>query len=196
MKDTSEAKKSTPVAKTAKKPRQITASYLENAGKFYLERFPASASHFRAVMLRKIRRSCLAHPGQNYDDCAALLDQVVEKFCELGFLDDRALTRGLLTSYRQRGWSQRRIRATMAAKGLDGELIDTQMGEQSEEESSDLIAAARFMRRKRLGPFATGEAKPDKWLGSLGRAGFDYEISRRALAMTRDEAEEILRSAD
>lgn len=196
MKDTPEAKKSSPAAKTVKKPRKITQSYLENAGKFYLEKFPASVGHFRLIMGRKIRKSCLAHPDQPPEDCAAILDAVVEKFIRLGFLDDKALTRGLLTSLRQRGWSQRKIRASLAVKGLDVDLVDEQMSEQDDTESSDLIAALRWVRRKRIGSFATGEAKPEKWLASLGRAGFDYGTARHALAMGREEVEDILRKVD
>lgn len=196
MKDTPEAKKSSPAAKTVKKPRKITQDYLENSGKFYLEKFPASVEHFKLVMTRKIRKSCLAHPEQNLAQCAQLLDAVAEKFVRLGFLDDQALTRGLLTSYRTRGWSQRKIKATLAMKGLSADIIEDYMSDQSESDSSDLTAALRWARKKRMGCFATGEPKPDKWLSSLGRAGFDYGTARRALTMSREEAEDILSAAD
>lgn len=196
MKDTSEAKKSTPAAKTVKKPRKITQDYLENAGKFYLEKFPASVEHFKLVMTRKIRKSCLAHPEQNPAQCALLLDAVAEKFVRLGFLDDQALTRGLLTSYRTRGWSQRKIKATLAMKGISADVIDEFMSAQSESDSSDLTAALRWTRKKRMGCFASGDPKMDKWLSSLGRAGFDYGTARRALTTAREEADNILREVD
>lgn len=98
--------KSTPTdkspAKTVKKPRKITAEYLENAGKILSEKFPASISHFKLVMGRKIYKSCQAHADQNAADCQKLLDGVVDKFVGLGFLNDDALIKAAwstLTSY-------------------------------------------------------------------------------------------------
>lgn len=198
MKDTLAAKKSSPAVKTAakepKKPRKITESYLENAGKFYLEKFPASAKHFKMIMTRKIRKSCQAHPDQDLAQCQTMLDSVVEKFVRVGFLNDEALTKGLLYSYKQRGWSQRKIRATLITKGLGADLIEDGMADR--DSSSEINAALRLVRRKRLGAFATTEAKPDKWLAALGRAGFDYETARKALNMSKEEIEDILRQLD
>jgi regulatory protein len=198
MKDTLAVKKSTPAVKTAakepKKPRKITESYLENAGKFYLEKFPASIRHFRMIMTRKIRKSCQHHPDQDLAQCQTLLDNVVEKFVRLGFLNDEALTKGLLYSYKQRGWSQRKIKATLITKGLAGDLVEEGMADH--DSGSEINAAVRCVRRKRLGAFATGEAKPEKWLAALGRAGFDYETARKALSMSKDEIEDILRNLD
>lgn len=198
MKDTLAVKKSTPAgkspAKTVKKPRKITGDYLENAGKFYLEKFPASIRHFKLVMGRKIYKSCQAYPDQNAAECQKLLEVLVEKFVRLGFLNDDALTKGLVYSYQQRGWSQRKIKATLSAKGLSADQIDTHY--ETAETQSDLNAALRWVRRKRLGAYASGEARHEKWLSSLGRAGFDYETARKALAMNKDEIEDILRALD
>lgn len=192
MKDTPAPKKSTPEAKKPKTARKITASYLENAGKFYLEKFPASSKHFRLIMGRKIRKSCQAHPDQSETECLKLLDGVVEKFERIGFLNDDAFIKGLLYSYRQRGWSRRKIHATLIQKGLSPALIEETLQSDDQPAESDFIQALKWVRKKRLGGFASGEPKPDRWLAALGRAGFDYETSRRALALSRDEIEDEL----
>ena len=191
MKNTLEVKKSRPEAKKVKKPRKINLEYLENSGKFYLEKYPASVAHFRRVMTRKIKRSCLAHPDQNSEECAALLETVIQKFVSANFLDDSALSKGLLYSFRQRGWSLRKIKMSMVQKGLPQNLVDDAL-EETAPEHSDIASAIKWIRKKRLGPFAKNEENPNRWLSSLGRAGFDYETSRKALSYSKDEIEDLL----
>jgi regulatory protein len=192
MRNTLEDKKSRP---KAKKPRKISPEYLENSGKFYLEKFPASIAHFRMIMTRKIRKSCLAHPGQNPEECAAMLEALIQKFVDAGFLNDSALSKGLLYSLRQRGWSLRKIKMSMAQKGLPQGLINDAL-EENAPDHSDLFSALKWIRKKRLGAFAKDDERQDRWLSSLGRAGFDYETSRKALSYSRDEIEELLSQAE
>lgn len=191
MKDTLEPEKSRPEPKKAKLPRKITPAYLENSGKYYLEKFPASIAHFRLVMTRKIRKSCLAHPDQNMAEAQRHLEEVIQKFIRAGFLNDEALSQGLMYSLTQRGWSMRKIKMWMRQKGLPAPLIE-EAAESTGADHTDLGAAARWVRKKRLGAFATTEPKPDKWLASLGRAGFDYETARRSLALSKEEIEDLL----
>ena len=202
MKDTRLQEKSTPGApngakdgvKKVKMPRKITAAYLENSGKFYLEKFPASTSHFRTVMQRKIRRSATAHPDTDVDASFRMLDDIISRFTELGFLDDRALAKGLVYSWTQRGWSHRKILATLNQKGISSDIIETLAKEDAPSSADDFTAALRWIRKKRLGAFSTkSEDQQDRWLSSLARAGFDYETSRRALALPKDEIEDLLR---
>ncbi len=198
MKDTRLQEKSTPGEqggpKKPKLPRKITASYLENSGKYYLEKFPASVSHFRMVMQRKIKRSAVAHPETDISASFQLLDDVIAKFTELGFLDDSALAKGLTYSWTQRGWSQRKILATLNQKGISSAIIEGMAEEDAPSSADDFTAALRWIRKKRLGAYSTKqEDQQDRWLSSLARAGFDFETSRRALSLPKEEIEDRLR---
>lgn len=199
MKDTCLQEKSTPGtqggAKKPKMPRKITASYLENAGKFYLEKFPASTSHFRTVMQRKIRRSAAAHPETDLDASLRILDDIILKFIDLGFLDDLALARGLTYSWTQRGWSRRKILMSLSQKGIPADIVESLPEDDVPSSADDFTAALRWIKKKRLGAFSSkNEDHQDRWLSSLARAGFDFETARRALALPREEAEEFLRN--
>jgi regulatory protein len=192
MRNTAATKKSSPSAPAPRKiVKKISASYLENAGKHYLERFPASIARFRAVMTRKIRKSCAAHEGQSFEECAALLETLIVKFQNCGFLNDASYAQGLVYSLRQRGCSRRRIEATLRHKGLSGDAAENAL---SAGEENDFLAALKWVRRKRLGPYAkNGDAGiQDKHLASLGRAGFSYETAKDALSLSKDEIEEKL----
>lgn len=86
-----------------KRPRKITETYLHNSGLFYLERFAASKAHFKVVMTRKVKRSCLYHVDQNYETCVEMVDALADRFEELGLINDAIYTRGCVESFRRRG---------------------------------------------------------------------------------------------
>jgi regulatory protein len=194
MRNTAAPEKSSPDAPSRRKiAKKISPSYLENAGKHYLERFPASVARFRAVMLRKIRKSCGDHPSQSLEESVALLDSLIGKFQTCGFLNDDSYAQALVYSLRGRGYSRRRIEASLRQKGLSGDIIETLL---TQESGNDFLAALKWVRRKRLGPYAKnhvpGDAAPDKHLASLGRAGFSYEVAKDALSLSKEEIEEKL----
>lgn len=186
-------KKSTPNPQmNEKKRKKITASYLENAGAYYLERFSASISQFRRVMERKITLSCRDHPEQNKDDCLTLLDGVITKFENLGYLNDRLYTQMLVNSLNNRGLSTTRMMMTLRQKGVPPDLIEEMMPERSRDDNK--LAALRWAKKKRLGAYATRERENEKQKGlaSLARAGFEYDISNWVMSLTRDEADDLI----
>jgi regulatory protein len=174
--------------KPAKKtPRKITDSYLHNSGLYYLERFSSSAENFRQVMLRKVRKSCMAHPEQEFDACADMVDALVTKFIDLDLLNDQQYTRAMVTTLRRRGKSERYILGFLKSKGLDTALIQStleQYAQQNlaEDGRTDKDAALIFARKKRLGPYRRDKEKhTQKELGAFARAGFSYEIARKII---------------
>jgi len=47
------------------------------------------------------------------------------------------------------------------------------------------------VRRRKLGPYRAPEAREARYqkdLGALGRAGFSFDLAKRALASTEDDA--------
>jgi regulatory protein len=183
-----------------KPPKKITAAHLHNTGLHYLQRFPASTAHFRAVMMRRIDRSCRHHADQDRDGCARLLDELIGKFVAMGLLDDAGYTRGMVNSLRRRGHSGRAIHAKLSARGLPRADIDAALSAHADEHGgtggdSDMRAALLLARRKRLGPFGRGAERTDRDMAALARAGFGYDIVSRVMAMDLPAAEEYLNPA-
>ena len=180
-----------------KTPKKITESYLQNAGLFYLERFAASSGHFREVMLRKVKKSCHAHPEQNYETCAALVDKLVKKFEDSGLLDDQTYTRSMVSSLRRRGKSARAIHAHLKTKKLDNSLIANALENHDCEDhenaaEAEYQAALTFARKKRIGPFNKNQdIDIQKELGRFARAGFSYDTARIVLNINSDEIEQF-----
>ncbi len=169
-----------------KTPRKITASYLHNSGLYYLERYSSSVKNFKRIMKRKIDRSCEFHeesPHHYYP----LLEELTEKFITLGLLNDDLYSQTKITSLRRKGESQRKITQKMAEKGIETEKTNTilkQLIEENYEENNELSSAIRYVKRRRLGAFRTrkNERSDEKDLASLARAGYSYDIAKKALA--------------
>ncbi len=182
----------TPTKQGPRPPKKITPEYLRNSGLYYLQRFATSSGHFRAVMTRKIDRSCRAHAEQNRDECLQWLDAMIEDFIRQGLLNDRLYAEGAVNSLRRRGLSRRAIMNRLQVKGLDSETVgallathDNEHGAQ-DHDTGDLQAALKLARRKRIGPYAPPDKNVDrdKAIAAMGRAGFTYDIARRVMDMT------------
>lgn len=190
-------KKSTPNEQIKSQPHQkkrkkITQTYLENAGAYYLQRFSASVGQFRKVMERKINLSCRDHPEQDKEQLAPILDAVVQKFENLGYLNDRNYAQILVNALVQKGASQTRISMTLRQKGLTPDMIENVMPERSRDDEK--LSALLWAKKKRLGAYATRvrENEKQKSMASLARAGFDYDIANWVTNLSREEADDLL----
>lgn len=188
------AKKNQPFKRRERRaPKKITASYLHNAGLYYLERFAASKKHFKTVMLRKVKRSCMHHTEQNYEDCVKMVDDLADKFEKCGLLNDQLYTDSLTSSLRRKGLSRSGIISKMIHKGISKEQtiqalekLDCENHENTEE--AEKAAALKLARKKKIGPFFIGdEQNIKKSLGVLARAGFSYNIAIEIVNMSLED---------
>lgn len=171
-------------------PKKITSSYLHNAGLYYLERFAASKMHFRNVMLRKIKKSCAFHEEQCYEDCIKMLEDTIQAFERSGLLDDKLYARGLAVSLRRKGFAKSMILRKMQYKGVEAQDSEIALGEHDELLfEAEYEAALRLVQRKKIGCYAISEKQHDekRALGILARAGFSYDIAKRALSYDPDD---------
>jgi len=195
--------------KEPRPPKKITESYLHNSGLYYLQRFASSSADFKAVMMRKVWKSCNHHTDQDKDECEAMVDKLVIKLQELELLNDAAYTRGVVTSFRRRGLSKRTILTKMKLKGISAEdtlnALETYERENLRNpEEAEMIAALTMARKKALGPFIRADRvkddmddeerkkQLDKAMAKLARGGFGYNIVRRVFDMDFKEADQFL----
>ena len=169
-----------------------TPDRLEAAALRYLERYAASARHLERLLLLKVRRSAEEH-GTDADAGAAFVRALVQRLQGAGILDDRRYAEGKAESLRRRGGSARAIRAALAAKGVAREEVETALSSADEGGAAgeaDLAAARRLARRRRIGPWRPSDraAHRLKDLAALGRAGFSYDVARRAIDGEAEES--------
>jgi regulatory protein len=178
-----------------KAPRKATPKSLENAALYYLERFASSAENLRRVLLRRVERSARAH-ATDREEGAAAVDDIVRRFVASGILDDRAYSAARAGTLHRRGASARKIRATLMQKGVASDDIEAALATlRDEADDPELAAAVTLARRRRLGPYrpeGDREARREKDLAALARAGFGYDIARQVIEASDIEALETL----
>jgi len=166
-------------------PRPVTAAYLERAALYYLERYASSSENLRRVLIRKVEKRCRLR-DEDPEGFRPLVDEVVRKALSGGYVDDKRYAEGRVAALRRRGGSARAIAARLSAKGVERELI---AGALQADDADDEGAAMALARRRRLGPFrAVGRAEHrDRDLAVLARAGFSFDVARRAIDAEPDD---------
>jgi regulatory protein len=181
-------------------PAPDTAA-LHDAALNYLARYAATEAGLRRVLERRIERWARMAAGTADTDVIAgqasiareAIRGVVSRLVAAGAVNDAAFAENRARSLVRAGRSRRAAAAYLAAKGVDPETARAVLpfGDESE-----LAAALVLARRRRIGPFRSGDA-PDaaghrRELAMLARAGFPQDLARRALAMTVDSAEVLV----
>lgn len=124
-----------------------------------------------------------------------LVPEVVAELAASRLVDDTRFAAARARRLGEAGKSRRVILLHLASKGVDTETAHEVVPKDA---STELDAALRFARKRRIGPFAredegepTREAR-QKQLGAMARAGFDVSTCERVLRLGREEAEERL----
>ena len=155
--------------------RSISERSLVNAALFYLRRYSASRRRLAEVLERKARR-VLKEKGGEIAEARALIAQVVARMETAGYVDDARLAEAKRISLLRRGRGGRAIRAALQKQGLAPEVVAGAARVTPEEE---LDAARALVLRRKLGRAAERRQKD---LAVLLRAGFGYDVAKRALA--------------
>jgi regulatory protein len=168
------------MAMDKKIPKKVTKSYLENSALYYLQRYATSSANLRRVMMRKVNKSC-RHHGEDPAKYIPLLDDMLARYAASGLLNDESYARAQTQTLRRAGKSAQAIAAKLASKGLSREDAAHALDAVDETEDAELQAAIRLARKKKLG---AGDRK--KELAALGRAGFSYDVAKKALDSLND----------
>lgn len=153
----------------------------------YLERFATSRAHLRFVLLRRSRPEA-EHHGIDLTALASWIDDLLEDFERVGYLNDQIYAEQLSDRLMARGHSPKMVRQKLRQKGLAGALIDGLFAD--EQGSLDRQTAITLARRKRMGPWRTvplDQSRERKELGMFARAGFSYRTAREIIDAELDQ---------
>ena len=170
---------------------------LMNKAVDYLGRYASSQHRLRDVLGRFATRKLDQHDP---DDIAAAIDATVTRCQTLGYVNDDAFAQSQARSHRRQGRSQLGIRQRLRQHRL---VIDAALDVADEHAANgELLAACRFARRRRIGPFDHRRNDDDdrdaimqrrqRQLGAMARAGFAMAISRKVFDLADSTAGEML----
>ena len=155
----------------------------------YLDRYETSIANLHRILIRRAEK--LGAPAD--PRVAAIIGTLLARLQGQGLIDDRRYARMKARSLLRRGRSRPAIVAWLRQKGVAAEIVGEALEALDEAfGDSELIAIAVFARRRRLGPFSTGDGDGDKTLAAFARAGFSYELTKKLLAMSRETVDRTL----
>jgi regulatory protein len=167
------------------------AAKLYEAALTHLARYPATEAGLARVLARKLDRWARLNANDSRDLIAAAkraIPGIIARLKTEGVLNDSAFAASRERRLRREGKSRRYALAHLAAKGVAAATAQSTI---QEDPARELAAACAYLRRRRAGPF--GEAPELKTLAALARNGFSQETARRALRLSRAEAEELIK---
>lgn len=172
--------------RSRKAPRKIPDTglpALETAALAYLERYASSAGNLRRVLMRRVERAARAGAIERSEGMARV-DTVIGALVAKRLLDDKAYAEARARSLSRQGRSASAIARRLQVKGVEAELAAGAVEAVKADGHSDLAAALRLARKRKLGPFRAGAERRERRMRDmavLGRAGFPFEIARRVI---------------
>lgn len=168
-----------------RRPRPpLEAESLRELALRYVGRYATTQAKLRRYLDRKLRERGWEGEG------AADIDGIVERFAELGYVNDRLYGEAKARDMAARGYGSRRIGGALRQAGLEDEARGRIAAE-----VDDAAALEAYARRRRIGPFASEPPDRDterKQFAACMRAGHDYELVKRLFSGDLlDEADEI-----
>tara|TARA_R110001606_G_scaffold195499_1_gene343146 strand:+ start:832 stop:1350 length:519 start_codon:yes stop_codon:yes gene_type:complete len=139
----------------------------------YVERYATSRKKLADYLHRKIQE----RDWQDADPPA--VEQLVERFAELGYIDDALFAQNKASALIRRGYGTRRVSHALYQAGIS-EADGRAAFEISE--SNKWVAADKFARKRRIGPYAEMQQEDDKCrkqLQAFLRAGHDFDLASR-----------------
>lgn len=169
-------------AKSSVCPKKITSQRLKNIALYYLKRFDSSVENLRQVLRRRVLKYARFNPEWDKAQAFVWIEQILNDFERYGYLDDARYTELKVKSYLSAGKSARYIVGKLKQKGICESVVQKLLENQ---EYDAFTTALYFAEKKKIGPFRPAETRHtfrQKDMGTLLRAGFDYDTVRQVLA--------------
>lgn len=163
-------------------PRPLDETALRDLALHYAARFATTAARLEAYLARKIRERGLAEDADGRaiaPDISALVARLVER----GYVDDDAYARMRARDLAGRGYGSRRVEESLRHAGVGEGLRRAH----APGEGASRQAAALMARKRRLGPFGSGDPHADplaarkaheKAVAAMLRAGHQYDHAK------------------
>ncbi|MZR30437.1 regulatory protein RecX [Sneathiella litorea] len=189
-----------PKAKRPKKPVEPTPKWLRDQALRYLNRFPAT-SHKMARHLIDKATPQLEHFDLSEEKLKEDVTKVVEDMIKAGFINNTEFAASKARVMARQGRSIAQIGLKLQEMEFSESDQARALDELGEDRHAlDRMAAARFVKRRRFGPYKPEETRSErrnKELASLARQGFSFDVATLVIdAKSADVIEAIIYGED
>ena len=178
-----------------KKDLEETINEIRNFAYSYLEKYSPSKQQLTTYLFKKLIRK--KKNITNKKEIFNLIDIVISSLVSQKFLSDKYYSDAKSKAFLRKGYSLNKIRYNLIKKGIDDKYIKASISKIKEKESDpDFFSAIKLCKRRRIGPSRDENNRPlfyKKDILILARSGFGYELSKKILAIPKDEYKKFCR---
>ena len=172
-----------------KKDLEVTIDEIRNFAYSYLEKYSPSKQQLKTHLFKKLikKKQRISSKKEIFN----LIDSVISTLVDQKLLSDKYYSDAKSKYFLRRGYSLNKIRYNLIQKGIDQKYIKASISKIKENESDpDFFSAIKICKRRRIGPIREESNRSlfyKKDISILARSGFSYEISKKILAMPKEE---------
>jgi len=172
-----------------KKDLEATIDDIRNFAYLYLEKYSPSKQQLKTYLFKKLinKRQKISSKKEIFN----LIDSVISSLVDQKLLSDEYYSDSKSKAFLRRGYSLNKIRYNLIKKGIDEKYIKASISKIKENESDpDFFSAIKICKRRRIGPCREESNRPlfyKKDISILARSGFSYDISKKVLAIPKEE---------
>ena len=172
-----------------KKNLETTIDEIRNFAHSYLEKYSASKQQLRTYLFKKLVKKNQKVSSKR--EIFNLVDTVISSLIDQKLLSDEYYSDAKSKALLKRGYSLNKIRYNLIQKGIDEKYIKSSISKIKENESDpDFFSAIKICKKRRIGPNREESNRAlfyKKDISILARSGFSYEISKKVLAIPKEE---------
>ena len=172
-----------------KKDLETTIEEIRKFSYSYLEKYSPSKQQLRTYLFKKLVKKNQKISSKR--EIFNLIDSVIASLVDQKLLSDEYYSDAKSKAFLKRGYSLNKIRYSLIKKGIDEKYIKASISKIKENESEpDFFSAIKICKKRRIGPNREENNRSlfyKKDISILARSGFSYEISKKVLAIPKDE---------
>ena len=175
--------------KNKRKNLEVTVEEMRNFAFNYLEKYAPSKQQLRTYLLKKYLKSRTKDLKKK--NVLDLIDIVLEDLEKSKFINDKFYSEMKAKTLINKGSSINKIRSYLFNKGIGEKYIKNTIEKIVENnEDQDFFSAIKICKKKRIGPSRDENNRTlfyKKDIGILARSGFNFEISKKVMELSKDE---------
>ena len=177
-----------------KKNLEATIDDIRNFAHSYLEKYSPSKQQLRIYLFKKLIKNKLQISTKK--EIFNLIDSVISSLVDQKLLSDKYYAVAKSKTFLRRGYSLNKIRYNLIKKGIEEKYIRASISKIKENESDpDFFSAIKICKKRRIGPCREENNRPlfyKKDISILARSGFDFETSKKVLALEKEDYLKII----
>ena len=178
----------------SKKNLEATIEEIRKFSFSYLEKYAPSRQQLRTYLLKKFFKFSNSYVAKS--ELLVLIDLVISDLEKRKFISDKFYSQSKTKKFLKKGYSLNKIRNYLIYKGINEKYIKDSISKiKLEETDQDFFSAIKTCKKRRIGPNREEDNRIlfyKKDLSILARSGFNYEISKKVLDLSKKDYEKLL----